>query len=140
MFVLYLPAGLRSRIQPVRPYCHLCWTQLTGSFGKAFRNYVLADARSIALCTPCLSSGSTLRWLARQLPTAPPSAPATQPGSRWPTVKRWLLATLVLLLVLDGVLLFTPLLHDRRLQTAALIWLLLTLWGVAQLRDRQHRG
>jgi len=139
MFVLYQPTGLRSHIQPVRPYCQLCWTQLGGSFGKAYRNYVLADARTIALCTPCLADDSTLHWLAKRLPTAPPSAPATKPGSQWPTVKRWLLATFVLLLVLDGVLLFTPLLHDRRLETTLLVWLLLTLWGAAQYRRRQQR-
>jgi len=45
----------------------------------------------------------------------------------------------VLLLVLDGVLLFTPLLHDRRLETTMLVWLLLTLWGAAQYRRRQQR-
>lgn len=134
----YQPLGLRSRIQPVRPYCHLCWVQLGGSFGTAYRNYVLADDRSIALCTACLTDDSTLRWLAKVLPTVPAATPATQPSSRsrWPMLKRGLLIVWLGLVVLNGVLLFSPLLHDRRLQTAALGWLLLTLWGAGQLHRR----
>jgi len=139
MLLLHQPSGLHARIRPLRPYCHLCWTQLTGSFGQSYRNYLLPDARSIALCTPCLSSGSTLGWLAGQLPSAPPAAPAQPSSSQWPKLKRWLLRGLLLLVVLNGVLLFTPLLHDRRLQNALLVWLLLTLWGAAQLRGRRQR-
>jgi len=115
--------------------------RITGSTPRAYRNYVLADGRPITLCTPCLAADSTLRWLATVLPSSPPSAlpPRVDSRSWWPRLKRWLIATLVSLLLLDALLLLGDLRLSGRLQAALLVWLLLTFAGVRLRRRWQRR-